>query len=139
MSIGAAAIQNTTHSPLLRWFPPGRAQDPAPVDFEVEFGSTQGDVWAQVQRLLNPSPWRADMPPQGVEAPTEEPVQEWHALSEGVLLPEREYLARFGDLPLNEFKRAMRPEVFDAYVRFVGLIEGSAELDLVEAADLEGD
>jgi hypothetical protein len=57
----------------------------------------------------------------------------------GVVLPAAAIAARFAGLPLDDYRARMRPEVFDVFVRHLGLIHGDETLDVVRAADLADD
>ena len=53
----------------------------------------------------------------------------------GLSLSDTEYAERFADLDLERYRREMAPEVFEAFVRFVGSMAGSPNLDIVKLTD----
>ena len=59
----------------------------------------------------------------------------WRIVAPGVIVRPKEYEARFGRLDLENLKRRMRPEVFVAFVRHIGVIQGPANVDVNDLAD----
>jgi hypothetical protein len=85
-----------------------------------------------------PTPWeqfdtglRRTLQANGYEQP-DEPIEEvrpplanpWHLVAPGVVVRESEFEARYGFLDLDTLRHRMRPEVFQAFVRHIGAIEG---------------
>ena len=48
----------------------------------------------------------------------------WHFVAPGMVVRESEFQARYGFLDLDTLRRRMGPEVFQAFVRHIGVIEG---------------
>ncbi len=55
----------------------------------------------------------------------------------GLLMSVVESEARFGDLPLDEYRARMSPEAFATFVRFAGLVSsGGPRLDMVRFTEV---
>ena len=63
----------------------------------------------------------------------------WRIVAPGVIVRAAEYQARYSSLNLPDFQRRMRPEVFRAFVRHIGLIEGPQNVDVNELAEGQDD
>jgi hypothetical protein len=93
------------------------------------------DVWAKVGDVLRSSGLRTRVHGADTIASTNPPaIPALCRVSEGLLVTEQEYHVRFSGLPLDDYRRRMPPAVFEAYVRFVGLVPGDPRFDVVEAA-----
>lgn len=103
----------------------------------LDLGSRQ-TAWQQVGALLRPSgPGVTVQSPQKfVEPPA---LERLIRLSQSLAVSDLEFNTRFAGLPLDDYRRRMPPAIFDAYVRFIGLVPGDPRLDVVEAADLAED
>ena len=47
----------------------------------------------------------------------------------GLAMSSAEYSARFGGLPMDDFRHRMKSVTFELFARFVGLVEGSPAVD----------
>jgi len=96
---------------------------------------TDRTAWHQVGDWLRSSGLGLTvLPPEKLSA---RPVREHLTrVSQSLLVGELEFAARFAGLPLDDYRRRMPPAVYEAYIRFVGLVPGDSRLDVVEAADL---
>ncbi len=65
--------------------------------------------------------------------PAEQPMM--LLVTPGLLMTKTEYAVRFGDIALDAYRQRMSPEAFATFVRFAGLVPGSASLDMVRMAD----
>lgn len=54
----------------------------------------------------------------------------WHIVAPGIIVRAAEYEARYSFLNLPEFRLRMSPEVFRAFVRHIGGIEGPDNVDV---------
>jgi hypothetical protein len=94
------------------------------------------DVWLKVGDVLRSAPLPSRALSAGVPAawsrPSEQP--QLRRVSGGLVVTQDEYDTRFAGLPLEDYQRRMAPAVFEAYVRFVGLVPGDPRFDVVEAA-----
>lgn len=60
----------------------------------------------------------------------------YHKNQPGVrVIPYKEYQTRYSSLNLLELERRMRPEVFRAFVKHIGSIEGPQDVDVNELAE----
>lgn len=53
-------------------------------------------------------------------------------LAPGFALSKAEYMKRFGNIDLELYKKQMSPELFLAFIRHIGIINGNPTLDIVE-------
>lgn len=89
------------------------------------------DAWAAILGVLGQD-GAAHSPDTSISAP-----QGGRLVAPGFLIPEAEYAERFADLPLEQYRIRMRPEVFDVFVRFTGLVAGAPNLDVVSLTEPE--
>lgn len=74
-----------------------------------------------------------------IQANRDNESQPWRIVAPGVIVRPRDYEARYGSINLEGFRHRMRPEVFRAFVRHIGLIEGVQGFDINELADRSED
>lgn len=116
---------------------------PRPIVFGPTLGLVGPDV--SVQPEVAPSAWsqaKAVFRPLGRKtssAASEVPkVEKLRYVMPGLVMTQREFQIRFGSIPLDDYRERMAPAVFEAYVRFIGLVPGDPRFDVVEAtADLD--
>lgn len=70
---------------------------------------------------------------QEVESSQEEP---WVYVAPHFYVRKSEYKRRFGEFDLDYYRQRMTPELFTAFVRHMGVVPGSPELDVVELTAL---
>jgi hypothetical protein len=100
-------------------------------------------VWRQVDELLKglgaSQARSAPLPDKRIRIGTSAHDVQWRQVATGVIVSTEEYEQRFRGLTLDAFRKAMSPELFEAYVRFVGVIPGRRHLDIVDIAALPDD
>ena len=57
-------------------------------------------------------------------------------MTAGLPVTEAEFEQRYAHLPLDEYRRRMKPELYATLTRFLGLIPGNEHFDAVDAAEL---
>ena len=67
-------------------------------------------------------------PVQTVAEPLELPVQ--IVVAPGIVVGGEEYQQRYGGIDLEQYRQQMSPELFKAFVRYIGCIPGMPDLDL---------
>lgn len=69
-------------------------------------------------------------PNEVIEANRAPPPDPWRLVAPGVIVRASEYAARYGHLDLDGLRRQLSPEVFRAFVRHIGTIEGPEGVDV---------
>lgn len=134
MSTGAlAATYLTPHSPTTQW---GDCR--ITLDVGERGGEVEG-IWRQVERVLHGgglrraslsklAPNRVDAHQQGTAARVE--------VTPGQIVDEAEYHRRYSGIDLEYFRKNMPANRFEVFVRYLGLIPGSTDLDVTESSRL---
>lgn len=136
MSTGSLTLDRITRRASLG--SPSPSAD-SPIEVEVT-ASTEGDrddgIWRQVNSIVRTSVERHGFPQtREVDRTGIRHCQSsgrWRAVAPGIIVPLEEYERRFGLIDLDEYRRRMAPELFAAFVRFVGSIPGRPDLDVVQ-------
>jgi hypothetical protein len=140
VSTGVPTLERVTSTGFL---PPSVIVKSQPIPV-IEVGLKQSSnqspsIWRQVDELLR-SLGASDPKAQPTAAPTLSRSQSAQRLvAPGIAVSEQEYKARFGGLPLEDYRRVMSPEVFEAYIRFLGIIPGNPDIDIVDLASPPND
>jgi hypothetical protein len=71
-------------------------------------------------------------PDEVIEAEKPPPADPWRIVAPGVIVRDTEYQVRYAPLGLSDLGQRMSPDVFSAYVRHVGAIEGYDNVDVNE-------
>ncbi len=98
-------------------------------------------IWEQIQEILNQSLINSGLTKQRVETtePEKEQASEKILVAPGILLGNKEYEERFGNIDLEYYRKQMSPELFKVFVRHTGSIPGKPKVDVVElTSDFEG-
>jgi hypothetical protein len=91
-------------------------------------------AWRQVNEILNSS-----LSGSGFPQPPETTIKGWHIPTElpipilvapGIVVGIDEYKQRYGDIDLEKFRQEMSPELFKVFVRHIGRIPGTTDLNL---------
>jgi hypothetical protein len=135
MSTGAPSAYSLAGSSAALVF--GEAAD---VGLDVNIASISGgsDVWQQVEELLRGRPAAPRFAPSLVRAPLPD-NRALHVVAPGVAVSSPEFDERFADLPLDDYRSRMSPAVFEAFVRYVGIVPGSPDFDPVGSAEIPSD
>ncbi len=56
----------------------------------------------------------------------------WIKVAPDYYVKKSEYQRRFGEFDLDYYRQRMSPKLFTAFVRYMGVVPGSPELDVVE-------
>jgi hypothetical protein len=137
-SVASAATAASLQAPSAT----NRVVDVSNLIQDQDAGNTPS-IWGQVDRLLRATEasrqlgHRVPMAQPGV--PQTKEFQGWRAVAPGIMVSAAEYEQRFDGITLDAFRRTMTPSVFQAYVRFLGIIPGGSGLDVVEIARLPDD
>jgi hypothetical protein len=149
MSTGAPTLERVTATTIPNSPTDGAAQSSGSssnlVDVSGPYPSgTQAEpsIWHQVDELLRGAGKanrdRVSFGTRRTLALTD-PRREWRTVAPGFVAPAEEYEQRFTGVDLEGLRARMSPEVFTAYIRFLGVIPGKADLDIVEIARLPDD
>ena len=106
----------------------------------------EGSTYMSVTVGLEPTPWeqfgtglRRTLQAIGYDQPNELIEEErpllgnaWRLVAPGIVVRESEFQARYGFLDLDTLRQRMRPELFQAFVRHIGAIEGRHGVDADE-------
>ena len=98
-------------------------------------------IWEQIQEILNQSLIDSGITKQRVETtrPEKEQTSGKILVAPGILLGNKEYEERFGNIDLEYYRKQMPPELFKVFVRHTGCIPGTPKVDVVElTSDFEG-
>ncbi len=119
----------------------GRVQLPRPVAAEgvpVEVQPMAEDtglsVWRQINAILNNSVREsgllhtAEVSGVDKDAHLESPVL--IAVAPGIAVETDEYQKRYGSVDLEEYRQQMPPELFKVFVRHIGRVPGTTDLNL---------
>jgi len=129
MSIDTATIERIQ-------LPKLREAEEVPVKFQPVIKDTSSLAWRQVNDILCSSLSEAGFP-----QPVETTVGAWPlplelpsliVVAPGIVVSGDEYEQRYGDIDLEQYKQQMSPELFKAFVRHIGRIPGTPDLDLAD-------
>ena len=120
---------------------PSAVGEPVEVSLEVEPEVKGGTdlVWRQVNEILRSSSrsFASQRSLEQTSTPTPEvPLTKWRTVAPGVIVSRDEYEERYGCLDLERYRQAMSPDVFEAFVRFIGGIPGRPDVDIVEITSM---
>ena len=127
MSIDTATIERTQ-------LPKLREVKEVPVNFQPVIEDTSSLAWRQVNDILCSS-----LSESGFPQPVETTVGAWPlplelasliVVAPGIVVSGDEYEQRYGDIDLEQYKQQMSPELFKAFVRHIGRIPGTSDLNL---------
>ena len=105
-----------------------------PVKFQPVVRNIDSLAWRQIDDIL-----RSSLNESGFPQPDETAVGEWRLLPDflgpivvapGIVVGNDEYKKRYGDIDLEQYKQQMSPELFEAFVRHIGRIPGTLDLNL---------
>lgn len=111
--------------------------------FPVEFPSEHEELtWGRFNKVL-----RTSLGSSGFPQPVVSPTQQSHweitrpeliVITTGIAVQASEYEERFGGVDLEYYREHMSPELFKAFVRHIGSIEGRPDINVGEfVADTE--
>ena len=104
--------------------------------------ASDSDIWQRtLQEILNQSLINSGLTKQRVETtgPKKEQTSGKILVAPGILLGNKEYEERFGNIDLEYYRKNMSPELFRVFVRHAGSIPGQHKVDVVElTSDFEG-
>lgn len=91
-------------------------------------------IWEQIQEILNQTLINSGITKQRVETtgPEKEQTSGKILVAPGILLGNKEYEERFGNIDLEYYRKQMPPELFKVFVRHTGSIPGKPKVDVVE-------
>jgi hypothetical protein len=130
MSIGAMTA---------RRLPKPREVEEVHVEFRSEFEDIGTVFWDQINKLLRSSLRRSGFP-----QPSEENIQQSYeeietpsliVVAPGIMVEADEYEERYSSIDLKYYKEHMSPELFRAFVRRIGSINGRPDLNIGEFVD----
>ena len=103
--------------------------------------ASDSDIWEQIQEILDQSLINSGLTKQRVETTGTEKEQtsEKILVAPGIIVGNKEYEERFGNIDLEYYRKNMPPELFRVFVRHAGSIPGKPKVDVVElTSDFEG-
>jgi hypothetical protein len=132
MATGAPTLAQSTAAAAIGAQP---ATPGVPIELSQSGDSEATLLWRQVDAILRRS-LAKDQRAGEVASPLGTPVRqtyggEWRTVAPGIVVSAEEYERRFGAFDLEAFRRGMSPEVFLAFVRHLGAIDGGDHTDVV--------
>ena len=127
MSINTATIEHIQ-------LPKPRDLEEGSVTFQPEIEGTSSLVWRQINDTLCSSLRESGFPQPSQtaagdwSAPLESPVP--IVVAPGIVVGGDEYQQRYSSIDLEQYRQQMSPELFKAFVRHIGCIRGTLDLDL---------
>jgi hypothetical protein len=113
---------------------------PSTVPFVIDVGpQASGQIAAisdEVNRVLRVSLNRSGFSQAPAQSRSDRPnpnsQQTWRVVAPGVVVTQDEYTQRYSAIDLERYRKAMPPEVFRTFVRFIGAVPGRSDLDVVQ-------
>ena len=103
-----------------------------PVKLQTATNDTNSLAWRQINEILSNSLSGAGFP-----QPVQTAVRDWRiplelpvVVAPGIVVESEEYKQRYGSIDLEQYRQQMSPELFKAFVRHIGRIPGTPDLDL---------
>jgi len=125
MSIDTAAIERIQ-------LPKPRDVEEVPVKVQTVTNDTSSLAWRQINAILSSS-----LSDAGFPQPVQTAVRDWRTplelpivVAPGIVVGSEEYKQRYGSIDLEQYRQQMSPELFKAFVRHIGRIPGTPDLDL---------
>ncbi len=127
MSIDTAAIERIQ-------LPKPRDVEEVPVKFQTVTNDTSSLAWRQINAILSSS-----LSDAGFPQPVQTAVRDWPTpvelpipvvVAPGIVVGSDEYKQRYSSIDLEQYRQQMSPELFKAFVRHIGRIPGTPDLDL---------
>ena len=114
----------------------GRRAGGTPIELaQLQPGDT-ARLWRDVDAILRRSlgEHRLSDPLSSLLDTGNEPLPQrgWRRVAPSIIVSNEEYERRFSGIDLELFRASMPPAVFDAFVRHLGVIDGSDQLDIVD-------
>jgi len=109
------------------------------VEFQPEFEEVGPRVWNKISEIL-----RNSLRSSGFAQLSADSIGQRYGeverpslivVAPGIAVEADEYGERYGGIDLEYFRASMSPEMFKAYVRNIGSIKGSPELNISEFVD----
>lgn len=109
------------------------------VEFQPEFEEVGTTVWNKINEMLRNSLRSSGFPQLSADSIWQR-YEEMErpsliVVAPGIAVEADEYEERYGSIDLGYFRAHMSPEMFKAYVRNIGSIKGSPELNISEFVD----
>ena len=101
------------------------------VKFRAMTNDTSSLAWRQINDILSSSLSGAGFPQpvqtvvRGWSTPLELPI----VVALGIVVGSEEYKQRYGSIDLKQYRQQMSPELFKAFVRHIGRISGTPDLN----------
>ncbi len=114
-----------------------QASTEVPIEVNTAGASEDALLWQQVNTIVRTSVAthraREESSPPG-RIPVERGERRgWRTVAPGIVVSPEEYERRFGSFDLEGFRQAMPPELFLAFVRHLGAINGGDDTDVVRS------
>ncbi len=100
--------------------------------FQPKIEDTGSLAWRQINDILCSS-----LSESGFPQPVETAVRDWRTplelpvvVAPGIVVGREEYKQRYGSIDLEQYRQQMSPELFKAFVRHIGRIPGTPDLEL---------
>jgi len=125
MSIDTATIEHIQ-------LPKPRDVEGIPVKFQPMIRDISSLAWRQINDILSDS-----LSDAGFPQPVQTAVRDWRTplelpvvVAPGIVVGSEEYKQRYGSVDLEQYRQQMSPELFKAFVRHIGRIPGTPDLNL---------
>lgn len=125
MSIDTATIERIQ-------FQKPRDGEEVPVKLLDMIRYTSSLAWGQINDILSNS-----LSDAGFPQPVQIAVRDWRTplelpvvVAPGIVVGSEEYKQRYGSIDLEKYRQQMSPELFKAFVRHIGRIPGTPDLNL---------
>ena len=112
--------------------PKPRDIEEVPVKFQPVIKDTGSLAWRQINDILSSS-----LSESGFPQPVQTAVRDWRTplelpvvVAPGIVVGSEEYKQRYGSIDLEQYRQQMSPELFKAFVRHIGRIPGTPDLNL---------
>jgi len=112
--------------------PKPRDGEEVPVKLLDMIRDTSSLAWGQINDILSNS-----LSDAGFPQPVQTAVRDWRTplelpvvVAPSIVVGNEEYKQRYGDIDLEQYRNQMSPELFKAFVRHIGRIPGTPDLNL---------
>jgi hypothetical protein len=117
-----------------------------PFNANIEVSDLGIRMWQQVDRIVRTALGHSGMRQRGAETyqpneffgrtPFETGAAHRIMVAPGIVMSSDEYQERFQDIDLEQVRKRMNPEIFKAFVRYMGLIPGDPRVNIAQISSI---